>query len=339
MTKPKINPAAVGVFIAGAIVILFASIILFGSGRFFKKTKDLLLTFREPVTGLDVGAPVKLMGVTVGDVRDISIAVGKNPTNTLMVSVVIAIDRESLRGVFRDFLVDLDDRSNFEQMVNERGLRGRLEVLSLLSGQLYIALDMFPGREGFQLSQEQGHGYWQIPTLPSTKRQLVQSVLTSLDNFTQFDFEGTSKELKGLLEDVRTDLAGMKLKEVGTNLVQTLGEIRARLSDPELKSAITNLDAALAQIHELGENLNARVNPLLAEANADLKRAGTMLDEAIKTLHQLQAQVAPGSALSRELVRTLDEAGSTLNALRQLVQEIERNPSSLITGKKESSQK
>ena len=45
---------------------------------------------------------------------------------------------------------------------------------------------------------------------------------------------------------------------------------------------------------------------------------------------------SPDAALSRELVRTLEEARNALNALRQLAQEIEQNPSSLITGKKES---
>ncbi len=335
MTKSKINPAAVGVFIAGALVILCACIVVFGGGRFFRKTKDLLLTFREPVAGLDLGAPVKLMGVTVGSVKDIGIEVDEAGTNLLMISVVIEVDRESSGTAFRSFRLDLDDRESFDRLVRQRGLRGQLEILSLLSGQLYVALDMFPDEEGFQLNRERDHGYWEIPTLPSTKRQVIQSVVTSLGNIAEFDFKGTSEELKALLADLRFNLDRMELDRMSTNLSRTLSEVHELIADPRLKGAITKLNGALTQFETLGQTLNGQVNPLLAEANTNLKKVGTTFDEATKTLRQLQAQVEPDSTLSRELIRTLEEARQALNALRQLAQELERNPSSLITGKKE----
>ena len=336
MTKPKINPAAVGLFIAGATVIFFACVVLFGSGRFFRKTKELLLTFREPVAGLDVGAPVKLMGVTIGNVKEIAIELGQGPTNALMISVVVEIDRERSQNVYRGFPLNLDDRDSFERAVKERGLRGQLEIQSLLSGQLYIGLDMFPDREGFQLGPEKSHGYWEVPTLPSTKRQLMQSVLTSLGHFAEFDFKGTSEELKGLLTHLQSELTEMELGRLATNLSDTLENVQVLLANPQLRSAVTNLNSALVQFQDLGQNLNTKLNPLLAEASTNLTKAGTAFDEATKTLRQLQAQVSPDAALSRELVRTLEEARNALNALRQLAQEIEQNPSSLITGKKES---
>jgi paraquat-inducible protein B len=311
MKKPKINPAAIGIFIAGALVILVASIIVFGSGRFFRQTRDMLLTFREPVTGLDVGSPVKLMGVTVGSVKDIYIEVGQNATNTLLVSVVIEIDRKRLQTAFGTHAVSLNDRAKFNTLVERQGLRGRLDVLSLLSGQLYIALDMYPGEQGFVLGQEGKNGLWEIPTLPSAKRELIQSALTSLNNFTKFDFKGASEELKGLLV-----------------------EAKSLLDDPQLKSAITNLDLALVQINTLGTSLNTEARPLLTNAAVSLKKATDMFDQANLTLQQLRMQVQPESTVNRELVRTLDQASEALNALRQLANELERNPSSLITGKK-----
>ena len=82
--KIRLNPAAIGIFIAGAIVILLASLVLFGSGRFYRKTSELLLTFQEPVTGLEVGAPVKLMGVTVGRVKNIAIENRASPIAVIL---------------------------------------------------------------------------------------------------------------------------------------------------------------------------------------------------------------------------------------------------------------
>ena len=204
--KSKFNPTSIGVFIVGAIVVIFASVILFGGGRFFRSTKTYLLTFREPVTGLEVGAPVKLLGVTIGTVKDVGITAG--PANqSLMINVLVEVDRKHLRELVRGSVLDLDSRPRFERMVDERGLRGRLDVLSLLSGQLYIALDFDPGQPGFQLPQKDARGYWEIPTLPSTRRELLDSVVTSLHNLTELDIKGLSTEMKALLADLRKDLA------------------------------------------------------------------------------------------------------------------------------------
>lgn len=334
--KTKTNPAAIGIFIAGAIVILFLSVIIFGSGRFFHKTKDLLLTFQEPVTGLDVGAPVKLMGVQVGTVKRIQIGVGSVTNDLFLVNVVIQIDLEQAQTSFADYPIELDDRKLFDKLTQEGGLRGQLDILSLLSGQLYIALGMYPEREGFQLHREKESGLWEIPTLPSTKRQMIGSLVTSLENFTKFDMQGTSEKLQALLLQLRGDLSAMNLGRMGTNMADTLAELKAVLADSELRSAVTNLNLTLVQMNKLGGSLNNRIDPLLQLAENDLKKAEATLDEAGTTLRQLQAQVGPNSALSLELVRTLEQAGMTLNALRQLAQEIERNPSSLITGKKET---
>ena len=333
--KTKTNPAAIGIFIAGAIVILFASLVIFGGGRFFHKTKDLLLTFREPVTGLDVGAPVKLMGVTIGSVKEVQIGLGNMTNDVFLINVVVEIDVKTAQSSFGDYKVDLEDPKRFERLTQELGLRGRLDMLSMLSGQLYIALDMYPGEEGYQLHEQSKHALWEIPTRPSTKRQLMQSLVTSLEKFTQFDVQGISGELRGVLTDLRGDLTAMRFGEIGTNLVGSLQELREILGDPQLRSAITNLNQTLAEFNQLGGSLNKQVNPLLAEVQSDLRKTGNAFDEATKMFSQLQTQVNPDSTLSRELVRTLDDASRALNALRQLAEEVQRNPSSLVTGKKE----
>ena len=333
--KSKVSPTAIGIFIAGAIVIVFASVILFGSGRFFRHTKTFLLTFREPVTGLEVGAPVKLLGVSIGSVKDVSLGIGET-NNPFLINVLMEVDRQHLQDVVRGHSLDLDSRPRFEKTVKELGMRGRLEVLSLLSGQLYVALDVYPDQPGFQLNREDAHGYWEIPTLPSTQREMMQSLVTSLHNLTELDFKGLSTELKALLTELRADVAQLNVGQINTNLVGILGELQAFVGNPAMTSAITNLDRTLAQLDELGRSLNKNVNPFLLSADADLKKAGSALDEATQALRALKEQVQPGSDLTRQLIRTLDRVDATLNAVRQLAQELQRNPSSLITGKKES---
>jgi len=334
--KNKTNPAAIGIFIAGAIVILFASLVIFGSGRFFHPTKDLMLTFQEPVTGLDVGAPVKLMGVTVGSVKEIHIGVSDETNGVFLVNVVIQIDLDNAQASFGNYQIDLDDRIQFEKLTKDLGLRGQLDVQSMVSGQLYVSLDIQPDWQGFQLNREQETDLWEIPTIPSTKQKLMQSLVTSLENLTEFDVKGTSEKLQGLLDDLRTDLKALKLEQTGPDLAKTVAELKSLVSNPELHTAITNLNITLNQMNQLSSKLNDRVDPILTAAEASLNKAGTTIDEATKTLRQMQAQLGPNSTLGLELVRTLEEASLTLNSLRQLAQELQRNPSSLITGKKET---
>lgn len=335
--KSKTHPAAIGIFIVGAMVIAFVSLALFGSGRFFHKTRDMLLTFREPVTGLDVGAPVKLLGVAVGSVKQINISVSEVLTNELLVNVIVTIDLESAQSSFQGEELNLDDREHFNKVISQLGLKGQLDMLSMLSGQLYIALDMFPGEVGFQLNEKGEGGLWEIPTLPSTKRQVMQSIVTSLGNLAKFDVKGTSEQLHGLLTDMRRDLAALQLKNVGTNLAETVAAMREVFSDRELRSAITNMNQTLVQINRLATNLDGRIDPLMSRLDEDLQKAGDMFDEATKAMQHMQTQLDPNAPLSRELVRTLDEASTTLSAIRQLAEQLERNPSSLISGKKETS--
>jgi paraquat-inducible protein B len=146
-----------------------------------------------------------------------------------------------------------------------------------------------------------------------------------------------SGELKGLLTDLRTDLDRLEFGEINTNVVGVLAEVKSFVANPALSSAITNLDRTLAQLDQLGNSLNKNVNPMLVNLDADLKKAGAALDEVNLALRALKAQVEPGSDLTRELMVTLNRAGEAMNALRQLADQIQRNPSSLITGKEQTS--
>ena len=330
--KSKVSPTAIGIFISGAVVILFLSVIIFGSGKLFRETKSFLLTFQEPVTGLQSGSSVKLMGVNIGTVTDIYLSISEDGSQEL-VNVVIELDRKRMVELFRHYPLNMDNRRRFDTLVKERGLRGRLNVLSMVSGTLYIELNLFPGTDGFQLAQVEVHGYWEIPTIPSTKTQMMESLVTSLENLTKFDFEATSKQLEALLTDVRTDLADLQFKKVGEGLVGTLERTEALLGDPELKAALSNLNLTMVQMKELAGKLNQEANPLLASLDDDLKKAGATLDEAKAMLTSLNRQFEPNSTLSRELITTLDQAGQSLEALRELVQQIQRNPSSILTGK------
>ena len=72
MKKRRLNPTAIGAFVIGAIAIAVASIVLFGSGRWFGGDRVALVCFFEDaVDGMQIGSKVKLKGVPIGEVKRI----------------------------------------------------------------------------------------------------------------------------------------------------------------------------------------------------------------------------------------------------------------------------
>lgn len=67
----KADPKKIGAFVVGAIVLVMVGLVVFGSGKFFAKTRTFVLFFEGSVGGLNVGAPVNFRGVRVGSVKDI----------------------------------------------------------------------------------------------------------------------------------------------------------------------------------------------------------------------------------------------------------------------------
>jgi paraquat-inducible protein B len=105
------------------------------------------------------------------------------------------------------------------------------------------------------------------------------------------------------------------------------------LDDPALRSSFTNLDLALVEARQLAGKLNRGADPLLAKLDADLQKADSTLTSAATAFNDLKALIQPGSPVSEELLSTLEKAGRALDAFRELSQDLQRNPNSILTGK------
>ena len=74
----KISPAVIGAFVLGAVALIIIAILVFGSGRLFRQTREFVLYFDNSVNGLRIGAPVKFKGVEIGSVKDIRLQLEKD---------------------------------------------------------------------------------------------------------------------------------------------------------------------------------------------------------------------------------------------------------------------
>ena len=103
-----------------------------------------MLYFDNSVNGLRIGAPVKIKGVEIGSVKDIRLLVGQGTAGD-KIPVIIEIDLKKLtrRGATVAAETAVDPEA-MQKVIVDRGLRGQLEMESLVTGLLYVALDFFP---------------------------------------------------------------------------------------------------------------------------------------------------------------------------------------------------
>jgi paraquat-inducible protein B len=329
----KFSPALIGAFVIGAVALIVIAILVFGSGRLFRQTRNFVLYFDNSVNGLRIGAPVKLKGVEIGSVKDIRLLVGQG-TASDKIPVIVEIDLEKVTSRGATPLITVD-REALHKAIVDRGLRGQLEMESLVTGLLYVAIDFFPGTP-INLVQKPGgdYDYPEVPTLPTTLEQA-----------------------KGAVERILNKLDEIDFKELGANLQATLKGVNRTVNSPEIESVLRSLarvmpkvDEAVVNIRNLAGTLDDKVKILAddlqhtsGDARLALKQAGDALKQTEETMKRAEAAVINIETLSDldspvnyELVKGLRDVSTAARSLRSLTDYLERNPRALIFGKPDS---
>ncbi|MGF1451191.1 MAG: MlaD family protein [Opitutales bacterium] len=343
----RANPAAVGLFVFGALFLGFAAIVVFGSGKFFQTRQAFILYFEDSVQGLNVGAPVKFKGVTIGEVTDIFIRY-RQPADSPHVPVIIEIDTEGLQEK-HNVLVDLADPDELARQILN-GLRAALQQDSFVTGRLYIELDYYPDLEEPPEMVQSAEGpddqpaYLEIPTLRFGLTEVLQKLTRMVNDVSQIDFPGIANDARltinnanSLLSEVNAKVRQLDVNAINREVVMTLEQVRVLVEDPALSEVGPNLNDALKQVQSLTTKVDANIDPLMADLSVSLEQARTTLREAELLLADLNASAGTAnSPLQRNLNRSLEEVAAAARSLNQLANYLERNPSALLTGRNAS---
>ena len=329
----KISPAVIGAFVLGAMVLIVAAILVFGSGRLFRRTKDFVLYFDNSVNGLRVGAPVKLKGVTIGSVLDIRLQLEKG-AQVDKIPVIIEIDLEKLtsKGATAATAVNPEGLHN---LIVDRGLRGQLEMESLVTGLLYVALDFFPGTPISLVQQVNANNqYPEIPTLPTALEQAKDAVTQIINKLQEIDF----KSLIALLDET---VSGINHTVNSPDLQDTIRSLKQTM--PKIDQAVVNISNLANTMNENVKSLSTNLQQTAADTRVALKQAADALKQTEETMNRAEAAAAnienlsdQNSPVYYELVKGLKEVSAAARSLRSLSDYLERNPRALIFGKPSS---
>ena len=329
----KANPTLIGVFTLIGIIIAGAAIVLFGAGKLFKNTHELLLYFDKSVYGLQVGSDVRFGGVRIGRVKSISVLVDRKE-NRKIIPVVVELDEKELNLISTEEGggMDLSGEEGVQKAVKQ-GLRAGMKQESLLTGQLYIEFDIVPAEPGFVYRSGGGELYPVVPTVGTEIDELVSGIADGLKKFNALDLDGVIKDLRTVVGTANGQIAAMNVKDINDNLVAITKDLRKFTGDEKLSSAVRNLDEALVRIDALAGKANAGFDPLLADLNAIIAKtdAGLVrIDEATKEISNFSNARAP---VMMRLQNVLQETERASRALKELSNDLKRNPAALLRGK------
>lgn len=327
MSKP-IGKPIIGAFVVGAVAIVVAGLFVLGGGQFLKKKYIHEMYFDGSVKGLKVGAPVTFRGVEIGTVSNI--AIRANPEDlTTRIPVIVEIDPASIETTGGSI-------DKVLPRLIKRGLRAKLSLQSLVTGQLQIELDYMPDTKARLVGGKTK--YTEIPTVTSTMSKFEKEL-------EQIPIQEIGHRVSAVLASIEKFIDNPELGQGVKNLNQTIVDMQKLVKDvnSHVDPLLGSAEAAIGHVDKLALNVNQQIDPLAA----DVKKTATAItrtadaarpaiSEVEKAFANIAALTGKGSEERRQLDRTLKELQAAARSIKVWAEYLERHPEALIRGKGKS---
>ena len=328
------NMTLIGAFVVGGILLIIAAVVLLGAGSFTGAKPTAIAYFDDSVSGLDIGAPVKFRGVSIGKVSQVLLRTTNQAPTDYSVPVVMefAPDLLTRRGLDEALLQKQGLRGSVE-----RGLRAKLQQQSVVTGVLYVELDYFPDT-AFKLHEVKGE-MAEIPTQPSNLGTLTRAVSQTLDQLSRIDFVAITKKVDSILGRIDKGASEIEFSKINTNLVQASANIKKITGDPAISKAVADFSTAMQGIDGLVKRLSGKVDPVAQDIQGMAAAGRKALERLNETSENLRTLTKPGSPARRDLDQALADVSEAAQAIRSLAVLIERNPETIIQGRSKNQTK
>jgi paraquat-inducible protein B len=313
------NPVAVGGFVIGTLLLGLLLAIFFGGGHWFSSHERFVLIYDTSIKGLNVGAPVTIKGVKIGEVVDIKAHLYENSLSVLN-SVVIEVDPNAL---------EREGGAGGAELMDElirRGLRAQLKLQSLLTALLYVDVDFHPDKPAQY--KDVKTPYKQLPTTPTDLEQLTRDLES-------IDINKLGENFQQIVNGVNQLINDKALQNLGQDVSQTLASVRAAADQFNRQSTAfgERVEPLLVNGNRTVEELNRRL-PQLTE---DLQQTLVALRQASESLQKTSANTTYLTSDDSPLIYRVDKAAASVDKaaeqVRRLTDALERQPESLIYGK------
>jgi paraquat-inducible protein B len=297
------NHWKLGLFVVLGVIGLIATMVFLGARSVQKETVSYRTYFDESVQGLEVGAPVKFRGVTIGSVKAIEIAPDRRLVEVQMNLAIEDLMRLGL-GHKEGRKVKLGVPADLRAQLGSQGI----------TGVKFVQIDFFDPKNNPapKLPFDPPEDY--IPAAVSTLKNIEDAVVQAVHKFPEL-----ADQINTLLKRIDGVVAEVDEAKIPAQLGLTLRQANAALAsfDKAVK------DAKVDKVSDEAQKTIAKLSRLLD----DVQAKDGVLASAKRTSDAL------GDVTRTSLDQTLREIREAAEAIRRLADALERDPDMLLKGR------
>jgi paraquat-inducible protein B len=273
-----------------------------------------VMYFEGGIQGLYEGAAVNFRGVKVGSVTSIKMQLDRQNFD-IRIPVIVEFPKGT--GSAMEML-NVDPRAPKDALAAliERGLRGQLQTDSLVTGLLFIQLDLPPATSLEAAPRE-------ATIDPTTKLLEIPTVPTTL------------QEVSNTVRQVFDKLAELPLEEMLRSFEGTLLGINQLVNAPEVLAAMHNLNVTLTGMQHMLQQADTQVTHVASSATTafeSLNRAATDIHQLAQQTQQLVQHV------DKQFGQVTSSATTTFGQVGKLTQTVNTQALALATSLRQTAE-
>jgi ABC-type transporter Mla subunit MlaD len=286
--------------------------------------------FQESVQGLDVGAPVKFRGVTLGQVKEIGLV-----SAIYMLNEPRDARRTTYRLVYVRYIIDLARLGRTPDLAPavSAGLRARLAAQGI-TGLAYIELDFVDPKDYPVAAVPWTPANDYIPSVPSTLSQVQNAAQSLLAKVNAIDVVRLSNTVQAVLDDVHVQLSRGAANRTLVEAADLMRVARTQVEQADLPGLVADLRAAAISVRSVIDGPQSKELLTAAARAADrLADAAAKLPALIAALDATARRTNAGvTDLQADLTPVLRDARAAAANLRETTEALRRYPAGALLG-------
>ena len=336
------NKVKLGAFILISIILLITAFISAGMLRIFSPRIHAVTEVFTSVEGLNVGAPVKYLGMPVGKVTHMHM---RGSDGKIIIYFDIFgeafkddFDPKSSDGVF--------DRFDLEQMLRKNMLSCFVNASGLMGGS-HLELVRSPGiAVSGTISEEKAKRNLPpdicfIPSNPSHIGNAIQNVSRMLEEMKSIDWNGFATKINSSLDNLNSlmnkkelDNALQRFERIVSSLERTTGRLEKTITQENMDKinlALSNLDQSTRSL--LKFTANKKMTDTLDNLNTFLHAGKKLIDKTEKNSGTVHAELR---SFLNNLETSVIRLENRLTGISFMLQDFSKDPGEIIHGKSSS---
>ena len=247
------------------------------SDQRYKHGVKFALMIDDTVRGLKVGAPVEYRGLVVGKVLEINPEIYAKQLvmdNNYSIPVIIEIQPGRVQQDDSPEGVAILEKQTLAEI--KRGMRATLETGNLITGALYVDIDIYPEMDAPD-SISSFNGFTVIPTVPEEIGQIAEKMNQVLNKINKLPLEEFAQNANELLTELSKTAKALQHtsqqadKHIIAEMGNTLKEVnkllksyqQGSITNNEINQTMQNMQRVLEDLQPLIKQLNRAPNSLV----------------------------------------------------------------------------